>query len=276
MTKPTGWERSNRKHFDEIVENYEKARWDYPCELYEDIFKYAHGKKAIEIGAGTGRATVPFLDAGYNVTAVEMGENMVDFLLQKFGGNENFSVINETFENAPFGEENHYDLIYAASAFHWVDAEIGCPKVFRLLKNGGAFALFRNNAQPADGEPLYDDIQAVYEKYYSTHYGNKPPVKKSPKDFLKPSQVYAGFRFEGMEKYGFRDISMKLYDVTLTYTADEYISLLDTYPDHRALPEENRANLYAGVREAIIKHGGIHKLDCVFQLYMGRKTFLPD
>ena len=34
-----GWERSNRKHFDEIVENYDKIRWEYPDKLYKDIFE---------------------------------------------------------------------------------------------------------------------------------------------------------------------------------------------------------------------------------------------
>jgi SAM-dependent methyltransferase len=272
MANGTGWERSRRMHFDEIVENYDKARWDYPNELYEDIFKYCGaGRKAIEIGAGTGRATIPFLANGYDVTAIEMGANMVRFLMQKFGGNKNFRVINDTFENASMGGEN-YDIIYAASAFHWVDAEIGCPKVFQLLKNGGTFALFRNNAMPADGEALYEEIQSVYEKYYRSYYtSNKPLVKKTVEDFWKPSEIHTSFRFESMERYDFRDVTMKFYNESRTYNADEYITLLDTYSDHRALPECNRVGLYAGVKEAIVRHGGQHTLDCIFQLYMGRK-----
>jgi len=272
MGTKTGWERSNRTHFDEIVKNYDRVRWDYPSELYHEIFKYAGaGKKAIEIGAGTGKATVPFLDVGYNVTAVEMGENMVDFLLKKFDGVSNFSVINSTFEDVLLEEES-YDIVYAASAFHWVDSEIGCPKVFRLLKSGGTFVLFRNNGQPSDGEPLYEEIQALYEKHYNTYYtNNKRPVKNSPEDFWKPSEIHRSFRFESMEQYGFTDITMKLYDSSRTYDADNYIALMETFSDHRALPEDNRAKLYAGVREAIIKHGGVHKLDHTFQLYMGRK-----
>ena len=273
MAAGTGWERSRRVHFNEIVETYDKVRWDYPSELYEDIFKYCGiGKRAIEIGAGTGRSTAPFLNADYDITAMELGENMAEFLANKFGGNKNFSVVNTTFEDAVLKEDGGYDLIYAASAFHWVDAEIGCPKVFRLLKTGGVFALFRNNAQPSDGEPLYEAIQAVYEKHYNSYYtSNKRPIRQSHDDFWKPTGLHRSFRFDDMEQYGFVDITMKLYDVVHTYTADEYISLMDTYSDNRALPEENRANLYKGVHDAIMKHGGIHKLDCTFQLYMGRK-----
>jgi len=272
MTEKTGWERENRVHFDEIVDVYDKVRVGYPSELFEDIFAYASpGERAIEIGAGTGKATVPFLDRGYNVTAVEIGENMVDFLTRRFAGNENFSVINDSFENAVFSDEN-YDIIYAATAFHWVDAEIGCPKVLQLLKKGGTFALFRYNHQPSNGGALYDEIQVCYERHYNTYYTkSKKPSRKSHSDFLKPAEIYTSFRFNDMEQYGFSHTAMKFYDATLEYAADDYIALLDTNSDHRALPEVNRENLYADIREAIVRHGGVHRSDYTYQLYLGRK-----
>ena len=272
----TGWERENRTLFDEIVINYDKVRWDYPAELFADIFEYsgADYKNVLEIGAGTGKSTTPFLKAGYDVTAVEMSANMTAFLVDKFKEQTNFNVITTTFEDAVLHEDS-YDLIYAASSFHWIDASIGCPKVFRLLKDGGVFALFRNNAvQNEDSDP-YEEIQIVYEKhYYSQYMPNNRPVKISEMkydDFLKPAEIYRGFRFESLEQYGFKDISMKLYDATRVYSADEYIKLLDTMSDHRALPEENRAALYDEVKEIILKHGGQLKMDFIFQLYMGRK-----
>ena len=273
MTTGTGWERSRRVHFDEIVETYDKVRWNYPGELYEDIFSYCGaGKKALEIGAGTGLATVPFLNADYEITAVELGENMSKLLANKFGCYKNFTVINAAFEDAILDGDGSYDLIYSASAFHWVDSKIGCPKVFRLLKSGGVFALFRNAVQPSDGEPLYEAIQAVYKEHYRSYYtSSKRPIKRLHSDFWKPSELQKSFRFDAMEIYGFQDITMKLYDVIHTYTADDYISLMDTYSDNRALPEENRIKLYEGMHEAIMKHGGIYKLNCTFQLYMGRK-----
>ena len=277
MEHGTGWERHKRIHFDEIVLNYDKVRPEYPDELFEDIFKYSgpeKGKKALEIGAGTGKATVPFLNAGYDVTAVEISANMAEFLLERFEGYRNFNVIVSTFEDALLKEDN-YDLIYAASAFHWVDAEIGCPKVFRLLKNGGTVALLRYNFNivPADGEELHEEIQAVYEKYYYTYYSisNTKTVRMTKEKFEKSPKILSGYGFEDLSVYGFRDVSMKLYDATRIYGADEWIGLLGTLSDHRSLPECNRAALYAGIKEAITKHGGRHEVDFVFQLYMGRK-----
>lgn len=266
-----GWERERRTHFDEITENYDKIRPMFPNKLFADVLEYAGtgaGKKALEIGAGTGKATKPFLDAGYNVTAVELSKNMAAFLQRHFGENERFRVRVAAFEDVLL-DERDYNLVYAATAFHWVDAKIGCPKVFRLLNSGRAFALFRYNAYHADGEALYEEIQALYKKYYFKPY--KRPVKITGEEYWQPSEIKRGFGFESMEQFGFRDTARKLYESVFEYSADEYISLLETFSDHRALPESDREMLYNGIREAIAKHGGRHYVNYVFQLYMGRK-----
>ena len=287
-----GWERVNRTHFDEIVLNYDKYRWDYPAELFADAIRYAGPRnaindadkqgislscdcrKALEIGAGTGKATAPFLDAGYAVTAVEMGANMTEFLLEKYKGYEKFNVITSIFEDAHLEDES-YDLIYAASAFHWVDAAVGCPKVMRLLKRGGAFVLFRNNIYRQWGDSLDAAVNAVYDRYYYKHYPRYDrPVsisKMTFDDFLKPEEIHRGFRFYSLEQYGFIDATMKLYDGSRFYGADEYISLMDTMSDHRVMPENDRAALYTGIKDAILNYGGQLEMKFIFQLYMGRK-----
>ncbi|MCL2633444.1 MAG: methyltransferase domain-containing protein [Oscillospiraceae bacterium] len=273
----TGWERENRNHFDEIAVSYDKYRWDYPAELFADVIQYTgagKNKRAIEIGAGTGKATTPFLDAGYAVTAVEMGTNMTEFLLNKFNGYRNFDVITSTFEDVSL-ENDNYDLIYAASAFHWVDAETGCPKVLRLLKSGGVFVLFRNNVYRQKGNIIADAIDEVYEKYYYNHYPRYDrPVdlcKMTYDDFLKPEEIHRGFRFNSLEQFGFTDITMKLYNGLRIYKANEYIALMDTMSDHRAILNKDRAALYKGIKEVILRNGGQLDMKFIFQLYMGRK-----
>ena len=41
--------------------------------------------------------------------------------------------------------------------------------------------------------------------------------------------------------------------------------------DHRSLPENDRKGLYTGIKEIILKHGGLYKVKYFYQLYMGRK-----
>ncbi|MEX1377189.1 MAG: rRNA adenine N-6-methyltransferase family protein [Eubacteriales bacterium] len=83
----TGWERDRRTHFDDIVSSYDRMRPEYPNELFEDILSYSSLKydvKSLEIGAGTGKATIPFLSKSFHVTAVEIGKNMASYLSKKF------------------------------------------------------------------------------------------------------------------------------------------------------------------------------------------------
>jgi len=272
--EPTGWERENRGHFDEITQAYDKIRSGYPQEIFTDISQYTNPtttKSAIEIGAGTGKATQPILDAGYNVTAIEISPNMATFLQERFTGNNNFSVTITPFEEAKL-QENSYDLIYSATAYHWIDAEIGCPKVFRLLKSGGTFALFRYNMLPGNNEELNEAIQTIYQQHYNSHYKSaKKPEKLSHSQLNQPAAIKRSFGFSDLSTYGFRDITMKLYDHQKTFTASEYINLLETFSDHRQLPESNRTALFAGVKEAIQNHGNQHQLHYTYQLYMGRK-----
>ena len=267
----TGWERDKKMHFDTVVMRYDKVRPDYPAELFADIIDFAKPAKkakALEIGAGTGKATAPFLDAGYEVTAVEIGANMASFLRERFKEYANFNVTVADFEDIVLEDES-LDLIYSATAFHWVNADIGCPKIFRALKKGGVFALFRYNHVPRDGEALYEELQALYEKHYQSYYtSSKRPVKD---DYGNPNQILHRFGCKTLDAYGFADITMKLYDGERIYDTDEYMELLETMSDHRHLPEENRMALYAGIKEAVLRHGGLCKDTLAYQLYMGRK-----
>ena len=74
---------SLRTAFNEDAQNYDIARPDYPEELFTDILSYLDernaGKTALEIGIGTGQATKPFLDAGFQVTAIELGDNLAAY-----------------------------------------------------------------------------------------------------------------------------------------------------------------------------------------------------
>ena len=115
---------SLRDSFNEDEANYDAARPGYPRELYEDVFTYAKerisGTRAIEVGIGTGQATKPFLDAGFQVTAIEIGDKLAALAAEKFRDYPGFRVLCADFMEALPGEEACADLIYAGTAFHWL------------------------------------------------------------------------------------------------------------------------------------------------------------
>ena len=148
--------------FNTVADVYEKIRPGYPDELYQALFAYApldESRSALEIGIGAGQATPPVLKIGCTLTAVEYGDQLARLCREKFSGYSRFSVITGKFEDAGLPED-FFDLVYSASAFHWVPEEIGYPKVFRILKSGGTFARFANHPYQAKDNPvLFEEIR---------------------------------------------------------------------------------------------------------------------
>ena len=275
MSQHTGWEKEYRTHFNDIVDEYEKIRPEWISEIYDDIFKYAkpkQGDNALEIGVGTGKATTPILNMGYNVTAVEINPKMADYSLKRFNHCNNFTVVVSSFEDALLND-NSFDLIYAASAFHWVDAETGLPKSLRLLKQGGTIALFRYNEIASPEYELYNKVREAYHRYYDEFYNipYRQSVRKNHNDFLTTEEIYKGYRFNNLQRYGFENVSMKFYDVSLEYDSNEYISFLNTLSDHRNLPDSVKLPFYKEIKQVIDDNDGKYRIDYVFQLYLGRK-----
>ena len=81
--------------FNEDAMNYEKWRPTYCEELFHDIMEYSKldmHKKTLEIGIGTGKATLPFLKTGCDLRAIELGENLAEFSKNKFKDYKNFNI----------------------------------------------------------------------------------------------------------------------------------------------------------------------------------------
>ncbi len=233
--------------FDTQAELYSKMRPGYVDALYRDIFSYidiSNSSNVLEIGIGAGQATLPILQTGCKLTAVERGMNFAQMCTEKFKEYPNFSLENTYFENFKY-KSGSYDLIYSASAFHWIPEEIGYSKVFDMLKTSGAFARFANHPYVENGTGrLYDEIQKLYDKYMP---GNVKPVAYTEQDAKKRAEIAL--------KYGFKDIFYKLYHRKRIFSAKEYTMLLGTYSDHIALEENTKKNFFSEM-ESVIDHFG--------------------
>ena len=249
--------------FNEVAAEYDKRRPDYVPELFKDVVAYCPVDKrsrVLEIGMGTGQATRPFLQTNCSLTAVEIGGALVNFARDKFRVHTNLNILYTAFED--YVQSDHsFDLIYAASAFHWIPEQIGYPKVFRVLKSGGAFARFSNYPDIyKEGGSLCAAIQAIYKKYMPPHgagaSGHRPP---------------SGTMAETCRRYGFIDVISKTYFRTRVLNAASYVGLLGTYSDHRALGSEVFAQFAAEIGEAIHRHGGLITVYDTMELQLARK-----
>lgn len=255
--------------FDTVTSTYEKLRPGYVKELYEEIFEYIPlhtGSKVVEIGIGSGQATLPILESGCTLTAVEYGEHFSELCRKKFIDYPKFSVITGKFEDIDFVPDS-CDLIYSASAFHWVPEEIGYTKVFTMLKSGGAFARFANHPHPDKGNPdLTEEIDRLYDIYYYQVHERKP-FRKEISDEEQALQ-----RVKIAEKYGFKDICYHLFYRERVFSATEYTALLGTYSDHIVIEENIRREFFDKIEDAINKHGGSITIYDTIDLELARKV----
>ncbi len=254
--------------FDTAASVYEKLRPGYPKELYHAISDYLpinENSRVVEIGSGGGQATEPFLKTGCRLTAVEYGANFCELLKEKFQEHQNFSVINGKFEDAVLAKET-YDLVFSASAFHWVPEQIGYEKVFSILKKGGVFARFANHPYRDKGNPaLSAKIDTIYAKYYYPYY------HKEPQKITEYTEMDAKDRADIAGKYGFSDIQYALFYRERIFTAQEYIKLLGTYSDHIAIKAAVRELFFAEIEQAIVDFGGTITIHDTIDLQLARK-----
>ena len=223
--------------FDGCADTYDVARPRYPTELFDDLVELAGlepGDRLLEIGCATGKATRPLLDRGFSIVCVELGERLAA-RAQADLADLPFEIHVSPFESWE-GEAGGFDLVYAATAWHWLETTTRYRKSHRLLRPGGHLAFWSAlHAFPDGFDPFFGEIQEVYDRIGEAHEGEWPP----PRPDEIPDET-AEIEASGL----FDHVEVRRYGWDKSYTAEEYIALLDTFSGHIAMSAENRAHLY--------------------------------
>lgn len=254
------------KHtFDNVAKEYDKYRPDYPIELFHDILDYSLIKPCdtiLEIGCGTGQATKGFVNLGYNnITCIELGTQLAAITREKFKHETNVQVIHSSFEDWQ-SDKKDYALAISATAFHFIEPQLGYRKVFDLLRNRGSIAFFWTVHVPSF-DHVFNQIRESYRKY-APHLddSNVPTVDEI---------IYERSKLTN-EGNLFEDLLVKEYRWFDHYTSDEYISLLNTHSGHRLLPDRERNLLFDGIKNTIEQNGGVVEKQQVVVLFLARKS----
>lgn len=235
---------------------YETARPSYPEAAIAHIEALVEAETAIEIGAGTGKATEAMARPGLRLICLEPSPEMADILAaKKLPG---VKVIVSTFEDW-VGEPGSADLIYAAQAWHWVDRQAGFDKALRLLRPGGALALIWNI--PLD---RYQRHEEIYNRF-------APQLLAELDERIKrrDSQDWSA----DMETAGFVDAQRFTHEWSDELTGDRYRALYSTYSDHMMLEEPERSCLLDALADSVESEGGTATVEYRTEVFSGRK---PD
>jgi len=246
--------------FGAFADLYDSVRPEYPKQLVDFILDFASLPKrsqVIEVGAGTGKATLELARRGLQITCLEPSPQMAEILRRNCSGFPNVMVHVSTFESWPPPTEK-FGLLVAAQSWHWVNSEVRLRRAADVLSHSGTIALFWNQApQP----PL--ELKHAFEAAY----------RRCAPDLLSNSNLNprASYLDEPLAVSGiFTELTVRKYYTEQVFTSSHYLGLLDTYADYRNLPSQQHARLFDALDQLIGSAGGVVSLWYGSLLYLAR------
>ena len=260
MMTEIDWQADSRS-FNRVAEIYDAFRPGYPEELVETALRKSRipdGGKILEIGSGTGKATLPFARRGYSILCIEPGENLARVAQENLRDWPLVKWEIATFQDWQARAEE-FDLVISAQAFHWVPKPAGFVKAAKVLKKSGYLAIFWN-MQGANEGPVFEELERVYHE-------RAPEMD----DNISAEEVILQREQELRVCGCFEDVELIRFPWTRRYDTRQYLGLMNTFSDHLRMSEAQHAYLAEGVAEVLERHGG--GIDKPYQavLYMGVK-----
>ena len=227
--------------FGVVAEAYERFRPGYPVELFDMVMTYAGRpvRTALEIGAGTGKATRLFAQRGITVTAVEPDGAMLAELRKHVPAN--VKTVQAAFEDLRSGES--YGLVYAAAALHWTNPEGRWPRMAALLEPGGVFASFGGPVRLADAA-VEEAVRAARAPFLDSDEVPSPDGTPARHDMQWPGT-------ELRRSEWFADVQQSVIERRLTMSAADYIGHLSTISAYLELPASEQEQVYSRIMQVL-------------------------
>ena len=228
--------------FDSAADLYQQARPEYPAVLYDTLIAtagLAPGDRLLEVGCATGNATLPLARRGFRITCVEAGPALVAAARRNLAGFPEVDLVQSAFERWEAPTTEPFDLVFAATAWHWLDLAVRYQRAWELLRPAGHLAFWSaTHVFPDGGDPFFFELQEVYEEI-----GEGLPEGAA---WPRPGELPT-YR-EEIEASGlFAEVVVRHFDWEVVYDAAGYLRLLDTFSGHIAMEDWQRRRLYSEI-----------------------------
>lgn len=229
--------------FGSVAAAYERFRPGYPDALVDEVLTYV-GRRvaaALEVGAGTGKATRAFATRGFEIVASEPDGAMLAELQRQVPG---VVTMRSSFEELPL--TTRYDLVYAAAALHWTEPEGRWERMGALLVPGGTFASFGAPRELADPH-VEEAIRAARAPFLRDD--DVPSPDGTPADSVRQ---WPGTELTSSEL--FTDVRQLVLERRATVARSDYVGLLSTVSAYLELTPTDREAVLGRIHDVLPEH----------------------
>jgi len=240
--------------FDVFADNYHSVRPGYPTQLFADIKEHSginSRSELLEIGAGSGIATVELAKFGCRVVAIEPGSHLAVIAREQTKTFGNVQVLEKAFEK--FQTADKFDAILAFTAFHWLGEGDRFRQVFDLLKKSGSLILVWNSFFQSNS-PVAVEVNGAYGQFLPDIYPGELTISEINEGVL--SKLNQRER-EVVENPIFWPIFLRRYLTTYNYDSQTYSKLLNTFPKIIEIEKEKRQKFLEHISGIIKQYGKI-------------------
>ncbi|MER7694443.1 class I SAM-dependent methyltransferase [Streptomyces sp. NPDC097610] len=182
MTTHPRFSHTTRAHsFNTAAAQYAANRPSYPPALFTTLEDLAarplKGAQVIDVGAGTGISTTLLHARGADVIAVEPGEGMAAEFRR---AHPDIPLVRGTGDALPLATASADFLTYAQS-WHWTNPAHSLPEAFRVLRPGGALALWWNTSA-LDVPWIAAQAQRIDQYFEDAHPTEEGTATKAEED----------------------------------------------------------------------------------------------
>ncbi|MCG8454552.1 MAG: class I SAM-dependent methyltransferase [Spirochaetales bacterium] len=235
----------SRFHFDQNATLYDEVRPGYPQTLYDDLAFHGNitnHSQLLEVGCGSGIATQEMCSHfSCSIDAIDPGSQLLLHAKKRCSSFAQVQFIQGDFEH--FAPSKAYDMVFAATAFHWLKASEKFAQSHRCLKKGGILVAFWNSFRVADAA-LYQELQNIYHSESPFEHHKDGRALQEEKRMLRRQEF-------SLQEQFCRHRSFE-YSRRFSYSPQQYIHLLASFPHHA-----NHPSFFQKITECVLSFSEI-------------------
>src|SRR5436190_23107769 len=233
---------------------YARYRPTYPKELYEYILSFVKEKNtAWDCATGNGQAAVVLADHFKKVIATDISAAQIEKATLK----DNIEYLVCPAESTPF-EENTFDLVTVAQAYHWIKWKEFKKEVTRVCKPGAIIAIWTYYRNTTSDKKMDDAVYSFYENITKPYWDYERKYVE---------ELYATVEFD------YELLPVKQFETILTWQREDMIGYISSWSAIQKYIKTNGHSPIPIIEEELNKfwpEGEVKKVNFHIYLKLGR------